>query len=244
MIDTQSSAIFYGKGIFTTIAIREGEPFLWQKHWRRLLTHAEKLGIDISTFSEENVRESLEKKLAGTTNGRARISFLDGSSPSVWRFENGGQAKLDIIVGERRSIPGRFTLTISPHRVNTTSPLTGIKSCNYLEHLLAHQEAASRGFHEAVRINERGEITSGCMSNIFWRSGGKLFTPSLATGCLAGTTREHILETVECEEIETSIETLETAEQIFLTSAGLGMVAVLDIDGRALVSEPGLTEPK
>lgn len=242
MIDTQSSAIFYGKGVFTTIAIRDGEPFLLEKHWRRLLMNAAKLGIDISGFPEESVRDRLEKKLTASTtvNGRARISFLDGSSPSIWRSEGGGQTELQITVGEPRNIPEHFKLTVSPHRVNTTSPLAGLKSCNYLEHLLAHEEAAIRGFNEAVRVNERGEIASGCMSNIFWRSGGKLFTPSLATGCLAGTTREHILETVECEEVETSIESLEKAEQIFLTSAGLGMVAANDFDGRILASDRSL----
>jgi branched-chain amino acid aminotransferase len=241
MSSINSAFRLYGKGVFTTISISDGQPFLWEKHWRRLTENTAKLGIDISQFSEAATLNSLKPKLADLSEGRARIAFLDGSTSSIWPSEGGGKTELQIIVGEPRIIPEHFKLTISPHRVNTTSPLTGIKSCNYLDHLLAHEEAASRGFDEAVRVNERGEITSGCMSNIFWRSGGKLFTPSLATGCLAGTTREHILETVECEEIETSIEVLKKAEQIFLTSAGLGMVAVVDHDGRALASEPVLT---
>lgn len=231
-----SSFELYGKGIFTTIAIRDGEPLHWEKHWRRLKENAAKLSIDIYQFSKESTLSNLREKLAGRSEGRARLSFLDSSPSSIWSSEAVGETRLQIIVGEHRNIPEHFKITISPHRVNTTSPLAGIKSCNYLEHLLAHEEAASRGFHEAVRINERGEITSGCMSNIFWRSEGKLFTPSLKTGCLAGTTREHILETFECEEVEAEIAELLTAEAIYLTSAGLGITAVNDLDGRKIDS--------
>ncbi len=59
---------------------------------------------------------------------------------------------------------------------------------------------------------------------IFWLEGDMLFTPSLKTGCLPGTTREHILENIECREVEAGIEELDSADAIFLTSAGLGIV--------------------
>lgn len=112
------------------------------------------------------------------------------------------------------------------------SPLFGVKSCNYLENLLGIEEARGRGFYEAIRINHRGEIVGGCMSNIFWLKQGRLFTPHLDTGCLPGTTREYIIENLECEEIRQPIDTLSSVESIFMTSAGLGIVRVNDLDGR------------
>ena len=87
---------------------------------------------------------------------------------------------------------------------------------------------------EAVRVNERGLITGGCMSNIFWLKDEVLYTPSLATGCLAGTTREFVLENVECREVEVRIDEIEKSEAIFLTSAGVGIRQVNSFDGDTL----------
>jgi branched-chain amino acid aminotransferase len=229
-----SSAELYGKGVFTTIAVIDGAPFLWEKHWRRLTAHAAKLDIDISDFIEAEVLEKLAQKIESKSleNGRARITFSDESDSEVWSHGGEKKTNLSIITAELRPMPAEFSLTVSPHRINTTSPLAGIKSCNYLEHLLAYKEAKTRGFDEAIRLNENGHITSACMANIFWLKDGKLYTPSLKTGCLAGTTREFILEKLDCEEIEAGIEEMDQAETIFLTSSGLGVLQVRDFDGR------------
>jgi branched-subunit amino acid aminotransferase/4-amino-4-deoxychorismate lyase len=131
-------------------------------------------------------------------------------------------------------VPADFRLTISPHHVNSASPLAGVKSCNYLEKQVALDEAKARGFDEAVQLNERGQIASVCMANIFWLKEERLYTPSLKTGCLAGTTREFVMENVECEETEDGPDSLAEAEAIFLTSAGLGIAAAAEFDGRLL----------
>jgi branched-subunit amino acid aminotransferase/4-amino-4-deoxychorismate lyase len=116
--------------------------------------------------------------------------------------------------------------------------LAGVKSCNYLEKILAKEEARNRGFAEAIQLNERGEVSSACMANVFWLRDGILFTPSLRTGCLAGTTRGFILENLECEEVEVRIEELLSADEMFLTSAGLGVAQVSEFEGRKLRGEP------
>ena len=234
-----SSASLYGNGVFTTIAIIDRGPFLWEKHWRRLTANAAKLEIDISEYSEAEVFEGLTLKLEGKRlkEGRARIMFADESESEVWSSSNVKKTSLSIITAERRPLPEGFSLTVSPHHINTTSPLVGIKSCNYLENLLAYKEAKRRGFDEAVRLNERGEIASTCMANIFWLTNGKLYTPSLKTGCLAGTTREYILENLYCEKVEAGMEELDKAEAIFLTSAGIGVINVADFDGKRLPAD-------
>ena len=53
-----SSAALYGKGVFTTLAVYNKKPFLWEKHWQRLIENANKIGIDLSDFSEESVSKS------------------------------------------------------------------------------------------------------------------------------------------------------------------------------------------
>ncbi len=230
----RSSALLYGKGVFTTIAVFDGSPFLWEKHWQRLVDGAAKIGLDLSELSKEAVHETLSFEISGhgIIDGRARITFYDRTEGPHWSKSEISGTEIVILMAPERNTKHDLKLTVSPFSVNSKSPLAGIKSCNYLENILAMNQAKTRGFHEAVRVNERGEITSGCMSNFFWLRDGRLFTPALSTGCLAGTTREHVIENTECEEVVAKIEALKSAEAIFLTSAGLGIAAVAEFDGR------------
>lgn len=239
-IQVLSSAALYGQGIFTSVSISDGKPFLWERHWRRLIATAKKTRIDISKFAEIDVAETICSLIENNeiTNGRARITFFDESACNIWSFETGRKSSLLITTADNRKIVDNFRLTVSPYRTNTTSPLSGIKSCNYLEHLMAFDEAKARGFDEAIRLNERGEVASACMANVFWLKDERLHTPSLKTGCLPGTTREHILESLDCVEVEATIDDLNSADDIFLTSAGIGVVQVAEFAGRAMQRRP------
>jgi branched-chain amino acid aminotransferase len=235
-VHTLSSATLYGKGVFTTVAIHDRSPFLWDKHWRRLCSNAERLGINITEHRETSIRSSLKELIAVSevVTGRARITFLDESASLIWPFKAERKTSLLITTAGLRTVPPTPRLTISPHKINSTSPLVGIKSCNYLDNILAYDEAQHRGFDEAVRVNERGEVTSACMANIFWLRDGQLFTPDLSTGCLPGTTREFVLENLECSEVKEPIDSLKEADAIFLTSAGLGVAAAGEFAKRGL----------
>jgi len=229
-----TNAALYGKGVFTTIAIYDGEPFLWDKHWQRLKDHADIIGLDISGYSELEILSLINERIGNEDliNGRARITFIDGSQSSIWTSEPKKVTEFSILTAKTRPLPDRFKLSLSPYRTNSSSPLAGIKSCNYLENILAFDEAKARGFDEAVRLNERGEITGGCMSNIFWLIGERLFTPDLSTGCLAGTTRGFVLENLECAEVCASFDELKNADAVFLTSAGIGIKTVERLDNK------------
>ena len=168
----------------------------------------------------------------GVANGRSRITFFDESASKIWPFETTRKTSLLITTGERRPVSESFRLLVSPYRVNSLSPLAGVKSCNYLENLMALDEAKARGFDEAIMLNERGEVTSAVMANVFWLKDDVLYTPSLKTGCLPGTTREFVLENLECREVEETVDRLHSADAIFLTSAGLGVFQVTEFDGR------------
>lgn len=229
-----SSAALYGKGIFTTIAINDSEPFLWEKHWQRLQGDAARVGLHIWEYPEETVAAALAGLIEKNRvkSGRARITFFDERGGDPWPADTGRETTLLINTGDPRPAPENLRLTVSPYPVNSRSPLAGIKSCNYLENLLALNEARGRGFDEAVRLNERGEIASACMANIFWREEGKLYTPTLASGCLPGTTRAYVIEKLGAIEMDSGPEALETANAIILTSAGLGMIEAGELEGR------------
>lgn len=231
-----STACLYGKGVFTTIAIFEGQPFLWDRHWKRLQENAVRLGIDLADFPEPDTRRALDGLIEANIvqNARARITFFDESAGSLWPRDSDRRTSLLITTADPRPRADSLALTVSPFLVNSASPLAGVKSCNYLEKILALDEAKERGFDEAIQLNERGEMASACMANVFWLKDDRLFTPSLRTGCLAGTTREFVLENVDCSEVEVGIEELRSADEIFLTSVGLAVAQVGEFQGRKL----------
>jgi branched-subunit amino acid aminotransferase/4-amino-4-deoxychorismate lyase len=136
-----------------------------------------------------------------------------------------------------------LSLAVSPYRVSTFSPLTGIKSLNYLDHMLSKEEARSRDFDEAVVLNERGEIVSATTANIFWARNGTIHTPSLSTGALAGITRECVVDIANKHFIPLvegvyEMADLVDADEIFLTSSGLGVAPVTTFDFRRYAVEP------
>lgn len=235
-------ASLYGRGVFTTLAVHQGRPFLWREHWARLTSHAERVKLDASLVDEEETRALLLKLIEanGVREGRARITLLSNSARGgVWSLNDEAEAQpalLFIMTGDAHVVPdGALALTVSPYRLNTMSPLSGLKSVNYLEHLVAWEEARSRDFHEAVMMNERGEVVSAAMANIFWVKGGALHTPQLSTGALAGTTRACVLELAEelgipVVEGVNDLSQLGDADEIFLTSAGLGLAIVTTFD--------------
>lgn len=231
-------AELYGKGIFTTIAVTSGKLALWPSHWRRLRANADRIGLDISSHTESAVRNSALDAVAAAViaDGRVRVTLSDLTPGELWTADavRGQATALSVAAAGPRSVPEPFRLTVSPYPVNSGSPLSGVKSCNYLEQFMSLDEARGRGFHEAIRLNERGQVTSACMANVFWERGGRLYTPSLSTGCLAGTTREYLLAHVECVETGSGIEELMAADAVYLTSAGLGVVAANEMNEREI----------
>jgi branched-subunit amino acid aminotransferase/4-amino-4-deoxychorismate lyase len=141
-----------------------------------------------------------------------------------------------MMTGDRRSVTeDGLALTVSPYRTNTLSPLAGIKSVTYLDHLLSWEEARARDFDEAVVLNERGEIVSATMANLFWVTAGTLHTPTLSTGALSGITRARVLAlagelAVPHVEGVYDLSHLSDAAEIFLTSSGLNIAIVTTFD--------------
>lgn len=225
-----SSSALYGRGIFTTVAVHDSIPFLWEKHWLRLCGNARKVGMKLDEYSERKIEESLLELIEknGCQSGRARLTFYDETPGQIWQVAARRKTNFLIQTANHRRIGENFRLTVSPFLVNSTSPLAGVKSCNYLENLLAMEKAGADNFDEAVRINERGEIVSACAANVFWKKNGTIYTPGLETGCLSGTTREFVMENFAVTERAADLTELFEADDIFLTSAGIGIVKVTE----------------
>jgi len=244
-----SSAMLYGRGVFTTLAIYDSKPFCWPNHWERLSAHAEKLDIDLSGCTQKTVGEALRKLIAvnNVQNGRARVIFLARSGRESWRTKSAGTKKTDLLImtGDIHPVPrDGLSLAVSPYRINTSSPLSGIKTLNYLDRILSREEARGRDFDEAVVLNERGEIVSATTANIFWVNNGTVHTPNLSTGIIAGVTRANVIEIAARQFIPVvegvyEMPDLTDADEIFLTSSVVGVAPVTTFDFRRYSIEGG-----
>ena len=243
-----SSAMLYGRGVFTTLAIYDANPFLWSKHWQRLTAHATKLDIDFTGCTEKGVGDALKKLIAvnQVKDGRARVIMLARSGRDLWKTKMPGGKKTDLLImtgDPPKAPPNGMSLAVSPYRTSTFSPLTGIKSLNYLNNVLAWEEAQSRDFDEAVVLNERGEIASATTANLFWVKDGTVHTPALSTGAMAGITRECVIDIagkhfIPLLEGVYEMADLTDADEIFLTSSSVGVAPVTTFDFRRYAMEP------
>lgn len=235
-IEPTLAGLLYGWGVFTTLRIYDGAAFAFEHHWERLARHAEKARVTVPLDLEKAKRAVAELVAANSVReGRARITILKGSAGS-WRVTQGGEAEILIFTSSETSPPAKeIAITISPLRVLSTAPFAGVKRTAMLENLLALDEARSRGFSEAVMLNERGEMVSATAANIFWVQGDEVFTPSLATGCVAGVTRRFVHEianrwSLHIVEGGFPIQRLLDAREIFLTSTAREIAIVSGFD--------------
>ena len=72
--------------------------------------------------------------------------------------------------------------------------LPGVKSTSYAVNMAGEAEARSRGADDAVFLANGDVVLEAPISNIWWRRGDTLYTPSLEVGVLAGVTRATLLE--------------------------------------------------
>jgi len=234
-----TAAALYGRGVFTTVAVHKARPFLWDAHWSRLLAHAERAGVECD-FGDNEAALLLAHLIEsnGVEEGRARVHLLARAVAGGGRWKMGREGRVSdllMMTADAWPAPETMALTVSPYRVNTCSPLVGVKTVGRLERVLAWEEARSRDFDEAVMCNERGEVVSATTANLFWVKHGTVHTPALATGAVAGTTRARVLElaaelAVPVAEGAHTLHDLAEAEEVFLTSASLGVALVTTFD--------------
>lgn len=231
-----SAGLLYGWGVFTTLGIVGGSPRHVDRHVARLAAHAERLGIPLE-YDAAAFEAALADLIVADSigDGRARITVVRGSA-GPWRDELASPSDVWVLAAsiESASRPP-LNLTLSPHRVNSASPLVGVKSTAYVAQLLAFEEARQRGFDEAVMLNERGEVVECSSSNIFWVRGGELWTPALGTGCLAGITRALVLEAasrlrIRAYESAATARDLYDADEVFCTSSVRGIQPVSELN--------------
>ncbi len=124
--------------------------------------------------------------------------------------------------------------------------MAGLKTTSYAENVVALAAAHERGATEAIFANTRGDLCEGTGSNIFVGVGDRLVTPPLSSGCLAGITRELVIEvlaergiTVATDDL--ALDRLASVDEAFLTSSTRDVQAIDRIDDRTIGAPGPLT---
>lgn len=227
-----------GDGIFEAMKVVEGVPFAVQPHLDRLQRSA--AGLGLGPVDEGFIRQGIREVLDGfdAPLGRLRLTVTGGPAP----FGSGrGHAPATVIVGVDAFTAYAATTTLHtvPWARNERSALAGLKTTSYAENVLALARAQEAGAGEAMFANTAGDLCEGTGTNVFYVLDGELCTPTLASGCLAGITRELVLEWYGAREVDRPLEQVrERASEVFVTSSLRDAQPVVAWDARDLPVGP------
>ena len=212
--------ITVGDGVFETLKVLGGEPLALTRHLHRLVRSCEVLGLQTPNLNvlREAVAEVIRSEPEASDLGRLRITCTGGAGPLASDRQDGSQTSI-IALRPMQPWPATTSAVVVPWVRNERSAVTGAKTTSYAENVVALQWAHDRGYSEGLFVNTIGQISEGTGTNVFIVKGGDVLTPPLASGCLAGITRELLLEWGLATEAELSLEDLQAADEVFLTSS-------------------------
>lgn len=231
-----------GDGVFETLMARQSLPVAAGEHWRRLLNSCAKAGLEAP--SENLFQAALQAVITANNlhDARLRVTLTRGESPPGSQSSLANQTFLATAV-PLKPWPPVERVCLAPWTRNEKGALSGIKSLSYAENLMALAHARSLGCGEALLADTRGELCEGTGSNVFLVVAGRLITPPLSSGCLAGVTRALVLEACRREGLAVSekpvpLDCLQDCEELFLTSSTREVHPVAQVDER-LLTAPG-----
>lgn len=243
-----------GDGLFETIRVAGGRPFRLAAHLARLRAGAVVLRLRMDR-RDDDLAAAVNRLLAVNELSEAVVRLTISRGKASERGLLPLAVCLPTVVIQTSpwrspSVEQRDTglcALVSAVRRNEHSPLSRIKSSNYLDNLLARFEAREGGADEAIMLNTAGFLACCSAANLFLVSGGRVMTPALECGVLAGITRGVVRELavqhgLEWTEGQLRPSEMWVAEELFLTNSVLGVLAITRVNGREIGSgRPGQT---
>jgi branched-chain amino acid aminotransferase len=238
-----------GDGVFETLKVTGGKVFATRRHYDRLLVSAKGMELGAGVPAEEVLRQAMAEVVAANAveEGRVRITITGGPSPLGSERGEAGPTVL-VAATSTKPWPPTSDVVVVPWPRNERGALAGLKTISYGENVVALAYGRERGAAEALFGNLAGNLCEGTGTNVFaaFRSealagvpAGRLVTPPLSSGCLAGVTRALVLETTDATELDIPLALLATADEAFLTSTTRDIQPIRAIDGHPLTAAPG-----
>ncbi|TCP17764.1 4-amino-4-deoxychorismate lyase [Scopulibacillus darangshiensis] len=235
----------YGLGAFETFRTYNGKPVLFHRHWLRLASTLEQLGIRLNVSKEDMFSAiSALLKINGLSDGRFRLNISAGESSAGLNTEYYMDPTVILFVNQLQEQPKTKTAKWLRVRRNTPEGDVRIKSHHYLNNILGKRELLNEVNVEGLFLNEEGFITEGIVSNVFWVKNKVLYTPAVDTGLLAGITRDFVIECagkigVRVQEGYFLPSEIENADEAFITNSIQEIMPLTAIEGYALPGDKG-----
>jgi len=237
-----------GWGVFTTIRVSEGVLFAWDRHWSRMTRDAELMHVAMPP-DKKAVQQDLARLIEanGMPDCTLRLVVIRNGG-GLWEGPPRGIAS-DVVamIADLKDWGGSVRLGIQTHARYAASEFAGTKINSWAMNLTWLENAQRRGFDEVVLLNERNEVSELTSANIFMSKGTEVWTPPLSSGCLPGVTRDLLLTDVHTPgfkviERDFTLDDLYHADEVFITSSTRDLLAVAEIEGRALQHTGGAME--
>jgi branched-chain amino acid aminotransferase len=171
--------------------------------------------------------------------GRIRITVTAGGDTLGSERKAGAEPTVIVVLGPGRDPAADCAVVTLPWPRNERGALAGVKSTSYAENVVGLAYARERGALEGVFGNLAGNLCEGTGTNVFLARDGRLITPPLSAGCLAGVTRGLVAEWAGAAEEDVPLGALTQADEAFLTGTSRDVLPIRQVDGVALAACPG-----
>lgn len=235
----------YGDSIYEVTYSENGYIIFFDEHMERLYNSARLLEMKVFLTREEITNQVLlTLKASGIRRAYIRIILTRGETeisldPTI-SFKN----NLVIIVKPLPEHPqemyqnGLRLLISTIQRNDKRSVDPSAKSGNYLNNVMAINEAKTKGFDDALMVNAKGLITEGTTFNIWAIKNSTVYTPKAESGLLEGITREELIKICAKEKIDLNIceitpDFILNADEVFITSSTRGIMSVAAIEKKS-----------
>lgn len=238
-----------GWGVFSTLRVIDGVIFVFEKHWERMRRDAVRFRVPFPSDPRElfePLRRLVQANQAWDATLRVAIVRNRGG---LWEGP-GIDRDFDIIAFTTDPKPWPEAVRLGVvHRARYAAwPFAGTKILSWCHNLTWLEEAECRGLDEVILLNEHGLVSECTSANVFISKGHQVWTPPLSSGCLPGITREILLNEIhipsfEVAEKDLSLQDLEQADEVFITSTTRGLLPVASIEGLNIRREGRALEP-
>jgi branched-chain amino acid aminotransferase len=229
-ISHDDAGLVNGLGIFDSMLAKDGILIDAREHFERIVHDAHiVLGYDSSWMPTLAGMSEVWQPLLAQNNlnrGYARVKTIVTGGISMGPLTVSSIPSVIVSVGKSgapEDTPPALCAIIRDFPRVAGDRLENCKRLDYSRSFAARNAAKALGANEAIMVSTNGNIACGATSNIFIREAGKLITPPLSDGVLAGVRRRKILERGEAVEEVISEERLKRADEIFLTNSFVGM---------------------
>lgn len=245
VVRADDDGLLRGRAAFETLRVYAGRPFRLAAHLDRLAGSAARLELPPVDRPELERIVRLALDHAAVPEAVLRLFWTPGPAegpPTGLALVTALPADL-----EERRRRGQHIVSVRGLRADAPWLLPGTKSTSYAVNMAAEAEAKRRGGDDAIFVDDEGIVLEGTVTNVWWRRGRTLHTPSLELGILAGVTRATVLELAPrlgyaVEEGAYALGELATAEEAFTSSSVREIMPVALLDGASLGRGPAADE--